>query len=63
MTDFKTYITDVIQSQNSPELKIALIVQMVEYTRDKFYDEGYKDGMADMKDEMLEDCVMNSNLF
>lgn len=63
MTDFKTYISDVIQSQNSTEIKIALIAELVEYTRDKFYDEGYNDGMLDMKDEMMDNCFTDSKLF
>ena len=63
MTDSKTYISNVIQSQNSAEVKIALIAELVKYTRDKFYDEGYKDGMADMKDEMHENCLTDLKLF
>ena len=63
MTDSKTYISNVIQSQNSTEVKIALIAELVKYTRDKFYDEGYKDGMADMKDEMFENSFADTKLF
>lgn len=63
MKDFKEHIRELMLGNQSIEMKINSLIDMVDHVRDTYYNEGYEDGMSDGIDEIFEECLINAQIY